>query len=156
LGYPEQLLNAVPAAAVEAFCGVANPFALRPLTESERIVDVGSGAGLDTFAAACQVGPTGLIIGVDMTSEMVARARTAATAPGWEKIEFREGLAESLPVETDWADAVISNGAINLCTDKHTVLTEIYRVIKPGGRLQFADIANGQTVTASEPKLWAA
>src|SRR4051794_11151877 len=83
LGYPEQLLNAVPAAAVEAFCGVANPFALRPLTESERIVDVGSGAGLDTFAAACQVGPTGLIIGVDMTSEMVARARTAATAPGW-------------------------------------------------------------------------
>ena len=112
----------------------------------ERVVDVGSGAGFDFFVAARQVGATGKVVGVDMTAEMLAKSRATAKAMGITNVEFREGLAERLPVDDGWADVVISNGVINLCPDKRAVFAEIFRVLRPGGRLQFADIANGSPV----------
>src|SRR5450755_1684466 len=146
LGYPGSIVDALPDRAVESFAGVSNPFSLRHLKRGEKVVDVGSGAGFDAFAAAGQVGDKGRVIGVDMTPEMVARSRASADALGLKQVEFREGLAESLPVEDGWADVVISNGAIILCADKRTVFAEIHRVLRPGGALQFADVANGRPV----------
>ena len=146
LGYPDDLVAALPDRAVESFAGVANPFSLHPLAAGEKVVDIGSGAGFDSFIAAGQVGPGGQVVGVDMTGEMLAKSRETAAALGLAQVEFREGLAEALPVPDGWADVVISNGVINLCADKQTVFAEIHRVLRPGGRLQFADIANGQPV----------
>ena len=131
---------------MESFAGVANPFSLQPLSEGEQVVDIGSGAGFDSFVAAHQVGPTGKVVGVDMTEEMLAKSRATREKLGLGHVEFREGLAEDLPIEDGWADVVISNGVINLCPDKRAVFSEIYRVLRPGGRLQFADIANGKPV----------
>lgn len=149
LGYDDAMVDALPDAAVESFAGVANPFSTRPLAAGERVVDVGSGAGFDSFVAARQVGPAGQVIGVDMTDEMLRKARATAASLKFDYVEFREGLAERLPVEDGWADVVISNGVINLCADKRTVFGEIHRVLKSGGHLQFADIANGQPVPAA-------
>ncbi len=146
LGYDDDFVGSLPDVAVESFAGVANPFALRSLMTGERVVDVGSGAGFDSFVAAHQAGPTGKVIGVDMTGEMLAKSRSTAATLGLTHIEFREGLAENLPVGDGWADVVISNGVINLCADKKAVFSEILRVLRPGGRLQFADIANGKPV----------
>jgi SAM-dependent methyltransferase len=146
LGYDDEFVQSLPDAAVESFAGVANPFALRKLSKGERVVDVGSGAGFDSFVAADQVGPAGRVVGVDMTEEMLTKSRATAAKLGLANVEFREGLAEDLPVEDGWADVVISNGVINLCADKKAVFTEIFRVLRPGGRLQFADIANGKSV----------
>ncbi len=146
LGYDDDAVSALPDRAVESFAGVANPFRLRSPARGERVVDGGSGAGLDSFLAARQVGPDGHVIGVDMTPEMLEKSRATAAELGLAHVEFREGLAEALPVEDGWADVVISNGVINLCADKHAVLTEIRRVLKPGGWLQFADIVNGRPV----------
>ena len=146
LGYDEDAVAALPDRAVESFAGVANPFALRPLGLGDRVVDIGSGAGLDSFLAAAQVGPAGCVVGVDMTPEMLEKSTATAAELGLDRVEFRAGLAESLPVEDAWADVVLANGVINLCADKHAVLTEIRRVLKPGGWLQFADIANGRPV----------
>ena len=146
LGYDAPVVDALPDAAVESFAGVANPLSLRPLLKGERVVDVGSGAGFDCFVAAHHVGPSGRVVGVDMTEEMLSKARTTAASIGFDHVEFREGLAEDLPVESGWADVVISNGVINLCADKKSVFTEIFRVLRPGGYLAFADIANGQPV----------
>jgi SAM-dependent methyltransferase len=149
LGYPAPVVDRLPDAAVESFAGVGNPFALRPLQPGERVVDVGCGAGFDTVIAADQVGSTGRVVGVDMTPEMLAKARATVTALGLEHVEIREGLAEALPVEDDWADVVIANGVLNLCADKASVFAEIRRVLRPGGTLQFADIANGNPVPAA-------
>jgi arsenite methyltransferase len=146
LGYDDAFVRSLPDAAVESFAGVANPFALRKLAKGERVVDVGSGAGFDSFVAADQVGPTGKVVGVDMTEEMLAKSRATAAILELAHVEFRKGLAEDLPVEDGWADVVISNGVINLCADKKLILSEIFRVLRPGGRLQFADIANGKSV----------
>jgi arsenite methyltransferase len=146
LGYPAQVVDALPDAAVESFAGVGNPFLLRTLEPGERVVDVGSGAGFDAMVAAGQVGPGGQVVGVDMTEEMLTKARGTAAELGLEQVEFREGLAESLPVPDGWADVVISNGVINLCADKAAVFAEIRRALRRGGWLQFADIANGQPV----------
>jgi arsenite methyltransferase len=129
---------------VESFAGVGNPFSLLRLAPDEKVVDVGSGAGFDSFMAAGQVGPGGQVVGVDMTAEMLAKSRQTGAALGLAHVEFREGLAEALPAEDAWADVVISNGVINLCADKHAVFAEILRVRRPGGRLQFADIAHGR------------
>jgi SAM-dependent methyltransferase len=137
---------ALPDRAMESFAGVGNPFSLRALKSGERVVDVGSGAGFDSFVAAGQVGPTGEVIGVDMTPEMLAKSRGTALALGVRHVEFREGLAERIPVDDGWADVVISNGVINLCADKRAVFDEIRRVLRRGGRVQFADIANGRPV----------
>ena len=146
LDYEPAAVDALPDRAVESFAGVGNPFSLRRLQPGEKVVDVGSGAGFDSFIAAGQVGESGRVVGVDMTSEMLEKSRATAELLGCAHVEFREGLAEALPVEDGWADAVISNGVINLCADKHAAFTEISRVLKPGGWLQFADIANGRPV----------
>ncbi len=148
LGYPADAVNTLPDRAVESFAGVANPFSLRPLAPGEKVADIGSGGGFDCFIAAGQVGPGGQVVGIDMTAEMLARSRQTAAGPGLGHVQFREGLAEALPVEDAWADVVISNGVINLCADKQAVFAEIFRVLRPGGRLQFADIANGRPVPA--------
>lgn len=146
LGYDTDVVDALSDRAVESFAGVGNPFSLRRLESGERVVDLGSGAGFDSFIAANQVGPTGSVIGVDMTPEMLDKSRATASALGYDNVEFREGLAESIPVEDGSADVVISNGVINLCADKRAVFDEIRRVLRPGGWLQFADIANGRPV----------
>ncbi len=146
LGYDGDLTSSFPDSAVESFAGVANPFSLRSLSDGERVVDLGSGGGFDCFVAARQVGPEGRVVGVDMTREMIEKARRASEALGMSQVEFREGLIERIPVEDGWADVVISNGVINLCADKRRIFSEIRRVLRPGGRLQFADIANGKPV----------
>jgi SAM-dependent methyltransferase len=146
LGYEQRAVDSLPDRAVESFAGVGNPFSLRRLQAGERVVDVGSGAGFDSFIAAGQVGSNGRVAGIDMTAEMFRKSRATAEALGLGHVEFREGLAERMPVEDGWADAVISNGVINLCADKKAVFDEIHRVLKPGGSLQFADIANGRPV----------
>jgi SAM-dependent methyltransferase len=159
LGYDAAVVDAFPDAAVESFAGVANPLSLRPLRESERVVDVGSGGGFDCFVAAHHVGPSGAVVGVDMTEEMLSKARATAILLGFDHVEFRQGLAEDLPIASGWADTVISNGVINLCADKRAVFKEIYRVLRPGGHLEFADIANGQPVppaAAQNIDLWTA
>ena len=146
LGYEQDAVGALPDRAVESFAGVGNPFSLRRLEPGDRVVDVGSGAGFDSFIAAGQVGDSGAVIGVDMTPEMLRKSRATAETLALAHVEFRDGLAEALPVDDAWADAVISNGVINLCADKKAVFEDIRRVLKPGGWLQVADIANGQPV----------
>ena len=146
LGYEQSVVDDLPDPAVESFAGVGNPFSLRRIEPSERVVDVGSGAGFDSFIAATQVGATGSVIGIDMTPEMLTKSRATADQLQFGHVEFREGLAETMPVEDGWADVVISNGVINLCADKQAVFAEIFRVLRPGGVLQFADIANGRPV----------
>jgi len=149
LGYDESVTASLPDSAIDSFAGVANPFSLRSLLEGERVIDIGSGGGFDCFVAARQVGDRGFVVGVDMTQEMLARARVAAGELDLKNIAFREGLIEDLPVETEWADVVLSNGVINLCADKRRIFAEIQRVLRPGGILQFADIANGKPVPES-------
>jgi SAM-dependent methyltransferase len=144
LGYDRAIVDALPDQAVESFAGMGNPFELRTPSGGERIVDVGCGAGFDSFVAAHHVGPKGAVIGVDMTDEMLDKATASAEMLGLRNVEFRRGLAEALPVDNGWADTVISNGVINLCADKRAVFEEIRRVLRPGGILQFADIANGR------------
>jgi arsenite methyltransferase len=146
LGYDDGVVDAMPDAAVESFAGVGNPFSLRPLELGERVVDLGSGGGFDCFIAAQQVGAKGQVIGIDMTEEMLAKSRGTAQAMELGQVEFREGLLEALPVDDGQADVVISNGVINLCPDKRQVFDEIWRILRPGGVLQFADIANGEAV----------
>ena len=148
LGYDEAVVAALPDRAVEAFAGVGNPFSLESLKPGERVVDLGSGGGFDCFTAAGQIGPEGRVIGIDMTEEMLDRSRTAAAVMGLRNVEFRQGVIEELPIDDGSADVVISNGVINLCADKRRVFAEIMRVLKPGGRLQFADIANGKEIPA--------
>ena len=148
LGYNETVVAELPDSAVEAFAGVGNPFSMGAFKPGEHVVDLGSGGGFDCFVAARQVGPEGRVVGIDMTDEMLARSRNAATMLGFNNVEFRQGLIEDLPIEDGWADVVMSNGVINLCADKRQVFAEVMRVLKPGGRLQFADIANGKEVPA--------
>ena len=146
LGYDSSIVVSLPDAAVESFAGVANPFSMRDLSPGDRVVDTGSGAGFDCFVAARQVGPEGQSVGIDMTEEMLAKSRATAREMSLGHVEFREGLLEDMPVGDGWADTVISNGVFNLCADKRRVFSEVIRVLKPGGILQFADIANGKAV----------
>jgi SAM-dependent methyltransferase len=159
LGYDSALVDPMPDAAVESFAGVANPFSLRSLQQGERVLDAGSGGGFDCFVAARQVGPQGHVVGVDMLPEMLEKSRKTAQSMGLKNVEFREGLLEEIPVEDGWADVVISNGVINLCADKKRVFSELWRVLRRGGRLQFGDIANGKPVPESAIRnidLWTA
>jgi arsenite methyltransferase len=157
LGYPQEWIERLPRGAVVSMAGTGNPFALGPLHAGERIVDCGSGAGADALIAARLVGPTGHVIGVDMTVEMLRGARASATQAGLSNVEFREGLLEALPIETGWADVVISNGVLNLVPDKAAAIAEMYRVLRPGGRLQAADIVLERPVSATskhDVSLW--
>jgi arsenite methyltransferase len=159
LGYDPVVVDSMPDAAVESFAGVANPFSLRPLDQGEKVVDAGSGAGFDCFVAAHQIGARGQVVGVDMLPEMLKKSRQTAEILGLKNVEFREGLLEEMPVEDDWADVVINNGVINLCADKKRVFSELWRVLRPGGRLQFGDIANGRPVPEAAVRnidLWTA
>jgi SAM-dependent methyltransferase len=146
LGYPDDVVSGLPDAAVESFAGVDNPFAAAPIPTGSKVVDLGSGGGFDCFVAARTVGPGGAVMGVDMTPTMLARSRRAAERLGLTNVEFREGILEDLPVDDGWADVAISNGVLNLVADKPRALAEVRRVLRPGGVLQFADIAVGREV----------
>jgi SAM-dependent methyltransferase len=139
LGYPPELAN-VPDAAVESFAGVANPWLLGRLAPGERVLDLGSGAGTDSLVAAQMVGERGRVTGIDMTPEMVAKARSAAATMQVENVHFVEDEAERLPFPGESFDVVISNGVIDLIPDKEAVFGELYRVLVPGGRIQIADV----------------
>jgi arsenite methyltransferase len=158
LGYDAAELDALPEPVTESFAGLGNPFALGRLNPGETVVEVGSGAGMDALIAARQVGPTGRVVGVDMTEAMLVKARANAALVGATNAEFRKGLAEQLPVDDASADVVISNGVINLCPDKVAVYREVLRVLKPGGRVQVVDTAVKEPVPADardDVALWA-
>ncbi len=146
LDYPEELAR-VPEAAVESFAGVANPFSLGRLEPGERVLDLGSGAGTDSLVAAQMVGPDGNVTGIDMTPEMLAKARAAAAEMGAANVDFVESEAESLPFAAGSFDVVISNGVIDLIPDKDAVFGELFRVLRPGGRIQVADVTIQQPVS---------
>jgi arsenite methyltransferase len=140
LGYPAELLARVPETACASFAGVANPFSLGPLREGEDVLDLGSGAGTDSLVAAQMVGPAGSVTGVDMTPAMLERARRAADELGATYVRFVEGQAEQLPFDDETFDVVVSNGVIDLVPDKDAVFSELHRVLRPGGRIQVADV----------------
>jgi arsenite methyltransferase len=147
LDYPRELA-AVPEAAVESFAGVANPWQLGRLSPGERVLDLGSGAGTDSLIAAQMVGRQGRVNGVDMTPEMLAKARAATAEMGATNVEFVESEAERLPFPDESFDVVISNGVIDLIPDKDAVFAELFRVLAPGGRIQIADVTIQNPVSA--------
>jgi arsenite methyltransferase len=140
VGYSDALLDGVPERSIESFAGTGNPFSMGALARGERVVDIGCGAGIDTMIAARMVGAEGQVIGVDMTPEMLSKAQASADELGYRHVTLESGHAEALPVEDGWADVVIANGVLNLCPDKIAALNEMNRALKPGGRLQIADI----------------
>ena len=144
LGYDARELERLPADVTARFAGVGNPHAIAPLPAGSTVVDVGCGGGMDLLLAAWHVGPTGRAIGLDMTAEMRAHAQAGARAVALTHVEVRDGDATQLPVDDGSVDVVISNGVLNLVPQKDRAIAEIGRVLKPGGRLQIADIVIGE------------
>jgi arsenite methyltransferase len=158
LGYPDDLLAAIPEDAAESFAGVGFLFDLADLQQGETVIDLGSGSGMDALIAAGLVGPTGSVVGVDFTLEQLTKARRLAAEAGIEHVEFREGRIENLPADDESFDCVISNGVVNLSPDKQRVFAETARVLRPGGRLAIADIVTTRQLTeaiVSNADLWA-
>jgi len=159
LGYPGDVLDRIPAGAIESFAGVGYFFDLARLDPGESVLDLGSGSGMDVFFAADRVGPGGRVIGVDFSAEQLEKARGIARDRGIDHIELREGRIESPPVDDASVDCVISNGVINLSPDKERVFREAARVLRPGGRIAIADIVSEQQLKESivcDADLWAA
>ena len=157
LGYMDEWLTGIPETVIACFAGTGNPFRLGPCRAGERVVDVGCGAGIDSLIAARMVGHEGAVVGVDMTAQMIDKARRGAADAALENVEFCHALAESLPVSDGWADVVISNGVLNLMPDKSAAMAEMARVLKPGGRLQIGDILVQKAVGAGAKRnidLW--
>jgi SAM-dependent methyltransferase len=158
LGYPRDVLDRIPDGACESFAGVGYFFDLADLTEAEAVIDLGSGSGMDVFFAAERVGAAGSVVGVDFTTEQLAKAQRIAEESGYSQVQFREGRIEQLPAESESVDCVISNGVINLAPDKTAVFAEAARVLKPGGRVAIADIVSEQQMKESivcDADLWA-
>jgi ubiquinone/menaquinone biosynthesis C-methylase UbiE len=158
LGYPPDVLGRVPDGATESFAGVGYFFDLADLGEGERVIDLGSGSGMDVFFAAECGGRSGSVVGIDFTPEQLEKARQIAEESGYSQVELREGRIEQLPAESETFDCVISNGVINLAPDKTAVFAEAYRVLRPGGRLAIADIISEQQMKESivcDADLWA-
>lgn len=156
-GYPEEWLNRAPSGAVASFAGVGNPLERGNLRPGETVLDLGSGAGLDAIVASRQVGPTGKVIGVDLNPAMCMKARANAEEGG-AALECREGRMERLPMPDSSVDVIISNGVINLSFQKRKVVQEMFRVLKPGGRISITDIVSAKQLSQSivnDPKLWA-
>ncbi len=140
LGYSRADLAELPGSVTAPFAGVGNPLSMGLPKAGETVVDIGAGSGMDTFLAARAVGKSGRVIAVDMTDTMLERGRENVALTGMAQVEFHKGLAEALPIDDGTADLVISNGVINLCPDKAVVFGEAFRVLRPRGRLQIADI----------------
>lgn len=158
LGYPAQQLAALPASAVESFAGVGYPFAADVIRAGDRVLDIGSGSGTDALISASLVGPAGRVYGLDMTAGMREKLRAATAAAGVANLEVLEGDAEAIPLADQSVDVVTSNGVLNLVPDKARAIAEIFRVLKPGGRLQIADIALAKPVSErfrQDPQMWA-
>jgi arsenite methyltransferase len=148
----------VPDFVVGSFAGVANPWSLGRVEPGEHVLDLGSGAGTDSLVAALMVGSTGSVTGIDMTPEMSKKAREGASALGLSNVAFVEGEVEELPFDDGRFDVVISNGVIDLIPDKEAVFSSVYRVLRPGGRIQFADVTIQQPVSEEGKRkieLWA-
>ncbi len=157
VGYDEAVIKDIPDDVIASFAGVAHPFHFGLPKPGETVLDVGSGAGVDVIIAAKAVGPEGRVIGVDMTPEMLDAARRNTERMGLDNVEFRKGLVERLPVDAESIDLVISNGVLNLMVDKHGAYRQIARALKPGGRLQIADICVDRPVSDSAKRhidLW--
>ena len=157
LGYPEEWLIGLPESSLASFAGTGNPISLGVLNPRDKVVDIGSGAGFDSLIAARMVSPDGQVMGIDMTPAMIEKAKSAAQEIGISNVEFRQGYAETLPIEDGWADVVISNGVLNLIPDKSAALREMARILKPGGRLQIGDILVQKAVPESAKRkidLW--
>lgn len=156
-GYSAEWLDRAPDGAVNSFAGVGNPHERADLRSGETVLDLGSGAGLDSIVASWGVGPTGKVIGVDLNPTMCLKAQANAAADGT-TMECHEGRIEDIPMPDESVDVVISNGVINLSFRKRRVVEEMFRVLKPGGRISITDIVSGKQLTQSivnDPKLWA-
>jgi arsenite methyltransferase len=160
LRYRPDELATIPAECTASFAGLGNPHRIGPIIPGETILDVGCGSGMDLLLAARQTGVTGRAIGIDMTPSMIERAKCAALKTGlWQNVEIRRGMAEELSVQSGTIDVVISNGTVNLSTDKRQVFSEIYRVLRPGGRLYLADVVVQRELSLSarsDINLWVA
>ena len=150
LGYDPQEIDALPTFVTESFCGVGNPLGLGGVRPGQAVLDLGSGPGLDSLLAARRVGPTGKVVGVELCPGMVEKARRNASLVGLHNVEFMQAQIEKLPLPDGSVDVVISNGVFNLCPDKSGVLAEAFRALRPGGRLQMADILLHDDVTPQE------
>jgi len=156
-GYDPEWLDRAPEGAVVSFAGVGNPHARSNLQIGETVLDLGSGAGLDSIIASWMVGPTGKVIGVDLNPTMCAKAKANAEATGT-TMECHQGQMEDIPLPDSSADVIISNGVINLSFRKRRVIEEIFRTLKPGGRISITDIVSAKQLSQSivnDPKLWA-